>query len=161
MYYYKYSSRSGAFLASYQRVARDGFVAVAYHYVEMRGGRAKERVYMPTLRNLLVCVLPNKYHGYESIVNEDLHLPSHIHHYSSLRYIRRLFRFRSFLLAITIVVVSLIFWNSFPPLYHDISKYEQRLPQHNVSFAQNHGVRYLAFSDHMWGLGWNNVLQES
>jgi len=65
-----------------------------------------------------------------------------------------------FLLAIPLILASVALFDVFPSLYDDIREFEQRFPQHDPSLAESVGTKYLAFPDHIWGHGWNNILQE-
>ncbi|KAI5118056.1 hypothetical protein M0805_005902 [Coniferiporia weirii] len=49
-----------------------------------------------------------------------------------------------------------------PPLYEDWYELERNLPQHNESLPYPEGAqgRYFFASNHVWGLGFNNALQE-
>jgi hypothetical protein len=48
------------------------------------------------------------------------------------------------------------------PSYNDIRQWEDNLPQHNLSLPHPEGRngRYVKFSTQVYGLGWNNVLNE-
>jgi len=49
-----------------------------------------------------------------------------------------------------------------PPDYKDVRKWQQELPQHNLSLPYPEGKdgRYVKFSCGIQMLGWNNVLNE-
>ncbi|THH11621.1 hypothetical protein EW145_g565 [Phellinidium pouzarii] len=52
--------------------------------------------------------------------------------------------------------------NGLPPLYKEWYELERKLPQHNDSLPYPEGAngRYFYASNHVWGLGFNNALQE-
>ncbi|EGO04120.1 hypothetical protein SERLA73DRAFT_175890 [Serpula lacrymans var. lacrymans S7.3] len=75
------------------------------------------------------------------------------------------FTIRRLLIAIALIPVVLviaILWPGIPPSYDDIRLYERRLPQHDLSLSSqaNPPNRYLRFPGHLWGHGFNNILQE-
>ncbi|KAI0065828.1 hypothetical protein BV25DRAFT_1913261 [Artomyces pyxidatus] len=51
---------------------------------------------------------------------------------------------------------------SVPPNYHSWHVAEMNLPQHDVNLPAPQGKegRYLMMNNHIWGIGWGNVLQE-
>ncbi|KAJ3559170.1 hypothetical protein NP233_g11334 [Leucocoprinus birnbaumii] len=81
-------------------------------------------------------------------------------HRGSRHAYRRVFTWRNFILAIATILVLVVLLNGFPALYTDIRKYEQQFPQHNITLSLSSGTKFLAFPHHIWGHGWNNVLQE-
>jgi hypothetical protein len=46
-----------------------------------------------------------------------------------------------------------------PAPYVDIRLFQPNLQQHNSNFSASAGIRYLAFAEHIWGHGRDNVLQ--
>ncbi|KAF8801778.1 hypothetical protein BYT27DRAFT_7114216 [Phlegmacium glaucopus] len=57
-------------------------------------------------------------------------------------------------------------YGGIPPSFRGIQAYENTLPQHNWSkgveskLSGAYDEKYLSFPDHMWGHGFNNILQE-
>ncbi|KAB5595100.1 hypothetical protein CTheo_1388 [Ceratobasidium theobromae] len=53
-------------------------------------------------------------------------------------------------------------WSSNASDFDEIFLREAQLPQHNLSapYPEGQGGRFLRFSNQVWGLGWNNILQE-
>ncbi|KAI0291368.1 hypothetical protein B0F90DRAFT_1777336 [Multifurca ochricompacta] len=49
-----------------------------------------------------------------------------------------------------------------PPRFYEWHEREKRLPQHNpdLPFPQGREGRYIFFSNHVWGVGWGNAMQE-
>jgi hypothetical protein len=79
----------------------------------------------------------------------------------SWRSFSRVFTLRKTLVSVTLVPVFLllaIICQGIPPNYEDIRSFEHRLPQHSLS---GHQPQYLRFPGHLWGFGFNNVLQEA
>ncbi|KAG1836981.1 hypothetical protein DFJ58DRAFT_669211 [Suillus subalutaceus] len=73
----------------------------------------------------------------------------------------RVFTLRKVLVSVTLVPVFLflaIICQGIPPNYEDIRSFEHHLPQHSLS---GHQPQYLRFPGHLWGFGFNNVLQEA
>ncbi|KAG2352335.1 hypothetical protein BDR07DRAFT_1615071 [Suillus spraguei] len=73
----------------------------------------------------------------------------------------RVFTLRKVLVSVTLVPVFLllaIICQGIPPNYEDIRSFEHHLPQHSLS---KHQPQYLRFPGHLWGFGFNNVLQEA
>lgn len=82
-------------------------------------------------------------------------------HFCSWRSFIRVFTLRKVLVSVTLVPVFLllaIVCQGIPPNYEDIRSFEHRLPQQSLS---GHRPRYLRFPGHLWGFGFNNVLQEA
>jgi len=50
----------------------------------------------------------------------------------------------------------------YPPFYTDLRKWQQELPQHNLSlpYPEGENGRYVKFTCGIKMLGWNNVLNE-
>lgn len=74
------------------------------------------------------------------------------------------FTLRRLILLVGLVPVFLllgVLWSGIPPNYDDIREYERLLPQHNLTEATMGGAMYLRFPGHLWGHGFNNVLQET
>lgn len=78
-------------------------------------------------------------------------------------------------LCVPLVLVLVVLWFGIPPSYQDIRAFERRLPQHKwpdtsggklssqsgpLNGTEKEG-RYLRFPDHVWGHGFNNILQEA
>ena len=73
---------------------------------------------------------------------------------------------RKVLVAVTLVPVFLllaIICQGVPPNYGDIRMFERRLPQHSSSVipGSQRQHQYLRFPGHLWGYGFNNILQEA
>jgi hypothetical protein len=73
---------------------------------------------------------------------------------------------RKALVSVTLVPVFLllaVICQGVPPNYDDIRTFEQRLPQHSSSVISRnpHQPQYIRFPGHLWGYGFNNVLQEA
>lgn len=73
---------------------------------------------------------------------------------------------RKILITVTLVPVFLllvIICQGVPSNYNDIRTFERRLPQHSLSVISKnqHQPQYLRFPGHIWGYGFNNVLQEA
>ncbi|KAF9446910.1 hypothetical protein P691DRAFT_732347 [Macrolepiota fuliginosa MF-IS2] len=120
---------------------------------------------MSALRTIFARLLPTKNYDYELVGSDShQHRNSQPRYLSSAHILRRVFTLRNVLIAIptalALLVTAILLNGGIPPLYADIRGYEKALPQHNVTFSQHSGVRYLAFPHHIWGHGWNNVLQE-
>lgn len=78
-------------------------------------------------------------------------------------------------LCVPLVLVLVILWFGIPPSYTDIRAFERRLPQHDWQGTSRsrlkskvgplEGIegegRFLRFPDHVWGHGFNNILQEA
>ncbi|KAF9001305.1 hypothetical protein BDQ17DRAFT_1244641 [Cyathus striatus] len=77
------------------------------------------------------------------------------------------------LLSIPVLLALGVLWSGVPPLYEDVRRYEKRLPQHAWGVLEkgrnetegrgrggDEGELYLRFPGHIWGHGFNNVLQE-
>lgn len=85
-------------------------------------------------------------------------------HPCSWRNFIRMFTLRRVLISVTLVPVFLllaIICQGIPPNYDDIRTFEQRLPQHSLSLVPRNQPQYLRFPGHLWGYGFNNVLQEA
>ena len=69
----------------------------------------------------------------------------------------------SIILSIPLLLVVGILSSGIPPSYSDVRDYERNLPQHNLSLAFPEGSEglFLRFPDHLWGHGFNNILQET
>jgi hypothetical protein len=112
---------------------------------------------MSSLHHRLVRFLPSKHTSYELLSASSQQQV----YWSSRLVSRRVFTLRNFLFTAFGLVTFVIFVNGgIPPLYTDIRLFERSLPQHNANFSVSAGIRYLAFPGHIWGHGWNNVLQE-
>lgn len=73
-------------------------------------------------------------------------------------------RVLQFVLCVSLVFVLAVLSFGIPPSYKDIRAFERRLPQqhwnsHPEPVGSSEG-RYLKFPDHIWGHGFNNILQE-
>ncbi|KAG6916157.1 hypothetical protein DXG01_008209 [Tephrocybe rancida] len=71
---------------------------------------------------------------------------------------------RRILVFVALIPVFLLFgvlWSGIPPSFEDIHDFEGSLPQHYITQALAENRPYLRFPDHLWGLGFNNVLQEA
>ena len=83
----------------------------------------------------------------------------------SLRGFMHLFSLRKVLVSVTLVPMFLllaIFCQGVPPRYDDIRAFERRLPQHSLAMSKNqHQPQYVRFPGHLWGYGFNNILQET
>ena len=78
-------------------------------------------------------------------------------------FIRPSLRKTIYALFLVFLLIALgVLWNGIPPDFDSIRGYERRLPQHNLSLPRPEGVdgMYIRFPDHLWGHGFNNVLQE-
>jgi hypothetical protein len=64
---------------------------------------------------------------------------------------------------IPLLVLIVILWHGIPPSFADVREFEKRLPQHNLSlqFPEGEEGMYLRFPGHIWGHGFNNILQET
>jgi len=87
-------------------------------------------------------------------------------HACSWRGFIHMFTLRRVLVSVTIVPVLLlfaIFCQGVPPNYDDIRLFERRLPQHSLSIISGHErqPQYIRFPGHLWGFGFNNILQEA
>ncbi|KAG1727269.1 uncharacterized protein EDB91DRAFT_893693 [Suillus paluster] len=85
-------------------------------------------------------------------------------HGCSWRGFLRMFTLRRVLVSVTLVPVFLllaIICQGVPPNYDDIRMFQQRLPQHSLSVTPAHQPQYIRFPGHLWGFGFNNVLQEA
>lgn len=60
---------------------------------------------------------------------------------------------------IPLLLVFIVLSSGVPPSFQDIRAFERALPQHNANVTQP--AMYLRFPGHLWGHGFNNVLQES
>ena len=123
------------------------------------------RPHMSALRNVLARLLPTRYKDYELVASDSIPFRSWTQHYRHSRHVfRRVFTLRNISLAVPaslILLVSAILINGgVPALYGDVREFERHLPQHNASMSEVEGVKYLAFPGHIWGHGWNNILQE-
>ena len=67
------------------------------------------------------------------------------------------------LACIFFLLVTAVLCSGIPPTYDDIRAYERRLPQHHLAAALHNdsSARYLRFPGHLWGHGFNNILQET
>lgn len=82
-------------------------------------------------------------------------------HSCSWRSFIRVFTLRKVLVSVTLVPVFLllaIVCQGIPSNYENIRSFEHHLPQHSSSI---HQPQYLRFPGHLWGFGFNNVLQEA
>lgn len=84
----------------------------------------------------------------------------------SWRGFMHLFSLRKVLVSVTLVPMFLllaIFCQGVPPSYNDIRTFERRLPQHSsLAMPKNqHQPQYVRFPGHLWGYGFNNILQET
>ncbi|OAX40787.1 hypothetical protein K503DRAFT_791176 [Rhizopogon vinicolor AM-OR11-026] len=73
---------------------------------------------------------------------------------------------RKALFSVSLVPVFLllaIICQGVPPNYDDIRTFERRLPQHSSSVISRgqHQPQYVRFPGHLWGYGFNNILQEA
>ncbi|KAG6837082.1 hypothetical protein H0H93_014974 [Arthromyces matolae] len=66
-----------------------------------------------------------------------------------------------FLALIPFLLLLGVLWSGIPPSFEDIRQYERSLPQHYVTQALEEGRQYIRFPEHIWGHGFNNVLQEA
>ncbi|KAJ7274049.1 hypothetical protein C8J57DRAFT_1434770 [Mycena rebaudengoi] len=69
------------------------------------------------------------------------------------------------IVVILVLLVVGVLLSGVPPSYAEVRKFEEMLPQHNLTAyaLQNRGSApmYLRFPGHLWGHGLNNVLQEA
>lgn len=115
--------------------------------------------------------------------------PNHHHHHHekrprsppTRRLRRRVMRTAMVLVSGMVVLGVWVWWSGVPPGYGDVREFERGLPQHRRWREVPEGVelrlggggggrdgdgevegeaRYLRFPDHVWGHGFNNVLQE-
>lgn len=78
-------------------------------------------------------------------------------------FLRRFLHFRCFCIsatAVVIVFVCAVLVSGIPSLYGDVRRFEHILPQHSAVVARHSNVKYISFPNHIWGHGWNNVLQQ-
>ncbi|KAG5727511.1 hypothetical protein E4T56_gene12231 [Termitomyces sp. T112] len=70
-------------------------------------------------------------------------------------------RILGFVVLIPIFLLLGVLWSGVPPSFEDIREFERNLPQHYVTQVHAKGGKYIRFPDHLWGHGFNNVLQEA
>jgi hypothetical protein len=65
--------------------------------------------------------------------------------------------------VVPLLIMIVILWHGIPPSFADVREFERRLPQHNLSlpFPEGEEGMYLRFPGHLWGHGFNNILQET
>ncbi|KAG6868303.1 hypothetical protein C0993_005191 [Termitomyces sp. T159_Od127] len=70
-------------------------------------------------------------------------------------------RILAFVILIPILFLLGVLWSGVPPNFGDIREFERNLPQHHSTQSLAEGRKYIRFPDHLWGHGFNNVLQEA
>ncbi|KAG6841097.1 hypothetical protein C0991_001904 [Blastosporella zonata] len=66
-----------------------------------------------------------------------------------------------FVALIPIFLLLGVLWSGIPPSFEDIREFERSLPQHYITQALVEHRPYLRFPGHLWGHGFNNILQEA